>query len=157
MSQENVDLIRRHLEPHEAENLVPIFREFVDRLGPTPEAEAVLTLWGEDAAWRYVHPEIQWEAVGGGPLDAMATGPVEVAGRWADWVDAWESYVYRVIEYRDLGEWVLSIVEVRAEGRGGIPLTMRTFELRGIRDGKIAVCRIFGSEQVALEAAGLRE
>jgi hypothetical protein len=157
MSQENVELVRRHLLPHEDENLVPVFREWVDRLGPSPQPEEVLTLWAEDPSWRYVHPGFQWETVGGGPLDTKATGPTEIVRWWADWVDAWGSYVYRVVEHRDLGEWVLTLVDVRAEGRGGIPLTLRTFELRSIRDGKIAVCRIFVSEQEALEAAGLSE
>jgi SnoaL-like protein len=134
-----------------------MFHEFVDRLGPAPDPEAVLNLWAEDASWRHVHPEFQWETAAGGPLDTKATGPTEIARWWADWVEAWESYAYRVVEYRDLGEWVLTLVDVRAEGRGGIPVTMRTFEIRSIRDDKIAACRIFASEREALEAAGLRE
>jgi hypothetical protein len=43
MSRENVELIRRHLQPHEDENLVPVFREFVDRLWPDSEQEALET------------------------------------------------------------------------------------------------------------------
>jgi hypothetical protein len=52
---------------------------------------------------------------------------------------------------------VLTSVDVRATGRVGIPVEMRTFEIRKVRDGKIAVCRIFGTERRALEAAGLSE
>ena len=97
------------------------------------------------------------EVTGGGPLDVKATGPTEVARWWTDWADAWDSYVYRVVEYRDVGEWVLASVDVRARGRGGIPVEMRAFEIRSVRDGKIAVSKVFATEAQALEAAGLSE
>ncbi len=63
----------------------------------------------------------------------------------------------RPTEYRDLGDWVLVETEARAQGRGGIPVAMRVFELYQVRDGKIVVYRSFFSEQEALEAAGLEE
>ena len=157
MSQENVELVRRHLEPREGENLVPILREFLDRLGPTPEPAAVLAGWAEDPSWRYLHSEVEWELVGGGPLDTKATGPVEVTGMWVQWLEVWESYAYRMVEYRDLGDWVFALADVRAKGRGGIPVEMGSFEMRRVRDGKIAVIRTSRSEREALEAAGLRE
>jgi ketosteroid isomerase-like protein len=76
---------------------------------------------------------------------------------WADWAETWDSYVYRISEYRDLGDWVLTLTDVRARGRGGIPVEMRTFELWQPRDGKIARYRAFLTEQEALEAVGLSE
>jgi hypothetical protein len=158
MSQENVELVRRHLEPREGEDLVPIFREFLDRLGPTPDLATVLAGWADDPSWRYVHPEVEWElGGGGGPVDTKATGPVEVTRMWAQWVEVWESYAYRMVEYRDFGEWVFALADVRAKGRGGIPVEMRTFEMRRVRDGKLAVVKISRSERDALEAAGLSE
>ena len=158
MSEENVELVRRHLEPYDGKDFVPVFREAVDRLGPAPEPHAVLDLWAEDPSLRYLHPEYVHEMPWGGPLPRRATGPTELHRLWAtDWVDAWESYVYRVVEYRDLGQWVLTPVDVRATGRGGIPVEMRTFEIRTVRDGKIAEARVFGTEAEALEAARLSE
>jgi ketosteroid isomerase-like protein len=65
--------------------------------------------------------------------------------------------VFRVSEYRDLGEWVLTVIDVRARGRGGIPVEMRVFELYRVRDGKVAVFRAYLSEHAALEAAGRSE
>jgi SnoaL-like domain len=157
MSQENVELVRRHLEPYDGKDIVPIWREAVDPLGPAFERQAVLDSWAEDPSWRYVHPEVVWEIVGVGPLEQKATGPTEVARWWTtDWVGAWESYVYRVVEYRDLGEWVLTPVDVRATGRDGIPVEIRGFEIRSVRDGKVAAIKTFGTEAEALEAAGLR-
>jgi hypothetical protein len=157
MSQENVEMVRRHLDPYEGEDFVPVLSEAVEELGPEPQPDAVLALWAEGPSFRHLHQEVAWEVAIGGPLDVEATGPTEILRWWAEWLEVWESYVYRAVEYRDLGEWVLTPVEVRATGRGGIPVEMRTFEIRRVRDGKIDVCRVFGTEQQALEAAGLSE
>jgi hypothetical protein len=51
---------------------------------------------------------------------------------------------------------MLTPVDVRATGRGGIPVEMRTFEIRTVRDGKIDLARVYSTEAEAL-AAGLRE
>jgi hypothetical protein len=80
-----------------------------------------------------------------------------VARYWADWVPDWESYVYRVEEYRDLGNWVLTQADVKAVARGGLPLQMRVFQVWQVSGGMVTVCRAFLSEAEALEAVGLRE
>jgi hypothetical protein len=157
MSQENVELVRRHLEPHEGQDIVPAISDLVARLGPAPEPDAVIAARAEEPTWRHHHPEAEWETVFGGPLDSKATGPVEMHQMWVAWTEVWDSYVYRVVEYRDLGEWVLTAIDVRGSGRDGIPVELRTFEIRSVRDGMIAVTRVFGSEREALEAAGLSE
>jgi hypothetical protein len=49
---------------------------------------------------------------------------------------------------------------VTETGRGkgsGVPVTRSFVTLYTVIDGKIARCTLFGSEQEALEAAGLRE
>ena len=74
---------------------------------------------------------------------------------WADWVDVWESYIYRQLEYRDLGDWILVPAEIRARGRQGVAVEMRTFQLYQVREGKVAVYRVFLSEREALKAVGL--
>jgi ketosteroid isomerase-like protein len=76
---------------------------------------------------------------------------------WAEWAGVWESYVYRNSAYRDLGDWVLTPTDVRARGRGGIPVEMRVLQLWQVRDGKVAALRVFLSEREALEALGLSE
>jgi hypothetical protein len=80
-----------------------------------------------------------------------------VARYWADWAADWESYVYRVSEYRDLGRWVLTLADINAVGRDGVRVEMQSFQIWQVRDGKVAVVRTFLSEAEALEAAGLRE
>jgi len=62
----------------------------------------------------------------------------------------WESYVYRVAEYRDLGDWVLTVSDVRARGRDGIAVAMRSYQDWGIRHGKITTMRACTSEAEAL-------
>ena len=66
-------------------------------------------------------------------LAGIARGPTELARWWADWVQAWESYVSRQSEDRDLGEWVLVPAEVQARRRDGIAVEMRTFQLYKVR------------------------
>jgi hypothetical protein len=81
MSQESVELVRRHLEPFEGEEIVPIIGEAVDRLGPEPEPEPVLTRWADDPSWRHFHPEGRRAIVWGGSFELEATGaPVEMRG-----------------------------------------------------------------------------
>jgi ketosteroid isomerase-like protein len=156
ISNQNVEVVRRLNVPYEGVDAVPFMREGVERLGPDFQPDAVLASWAEDPAFQHLHPDIEWDARATG-LSATARGPRAFALWWADWVEAWESYVYRVLEYRDLGDWVLVCAEVQARGRGGIAVEMRTFQLYEVRDGKVAVYRVFLSEQEALEAAGRLE
>jgi hypothetical protein len=129
-------------------------REFVDRLGPDFQREAVLAYWVQDPTLQHLHPDLEWDAPLGG-LSAVARGPREWALWMADWLEMWESYVHRVVEYRDLGDWVLLPLDLRARGLRGVPVEMRTFQIIQVRDGKVAVYRAFRTERKALEAAGL--
>jgi ketosteroid isomerase-like protein len=153
MSQADVEVVRRISEPYDGQDLVPVMREGVERLSPEYKPDAILAAWADDPAYQWMHQDIEWDASATG-MSATAHGPRELALWWADWVEAWESYIYRQLEYRDLGDWVLVPADVRARGRGGIAVEMRTFQLYQVREGKVAVYRAFLSEQEALEAAG---
>ena len=157
MSRENVEVVRAFNAPGEGEDLAPVIREALARLGPHPQPEAVLAGWAEDPAWQHVHPDIEWDASALGALGTVAHGPREVVEWWTDGVNAWESYVYRTLSYRDLGRWVLQPVHVQARSREGASVEMVVFQLWLVRDGRIAVYRAFLSEREALEAAGLSE
>jgi hypothetical protein len=157
MSQENVEIVRGFNQPREGDDLVPVIREALEQLGPDPTAEAVLALWDEDPGWRYAHPDIEWDISATGAVGSAIHGPLEVAAWWADWVDVWDSYIYRMLAYRDLGDWVLTPTQLRAHGRDGITVEMEIFQIWRVRDGKIAVLRAFLTEPEALEAAGLSE
>ena len=153
MSQENVEVVRRIAQQYEGQNLVIALREPVERFAPDYETNALLAYWADHPAYKFLHADIEWDARA--LSGAIARGPRELALMWADWVEARESYVYRVIEYRDLGDWVLLVGDVRARGRQGIAVEMRTFEVYRVREGELARLRVFPSEGAALKAVGL--
>jgi ketosteroid isomerase-like protein len=157
MSQENIEVVRSLQAPWEGKDVIDAIRQLLERIGPAPQPEAVLAAWAEDPGWRHVHPEIEWDTSATGAMGSVARGPTEVASWWADWVEVWERYAYRIVEYRDLGDWVLTPVDVRASTRDGMNVEMRTFQVWQVRDGKVAVQRAFVTEQEALEAVGLQE
>ena len=154
MSERSVEVVRCFNEPHESENVIPWIQAALERVGPDPDAATVLSVWADDPGWRYGHPEIEWDVSGVGAVGAAARGARDVAVWWADWVETWRSYIYRMVEYRDLGEWILTPVDVRAEGREGISVDMRIFQIWRVQGGQIRAMRAFLSEREALEAAG---
>jgi hypothetical protein len=156
MSEANVEVVRRFIPPGVSEDLVPWVRELVKRLGPDFRREAVLAYWAQNPLLQHIHPDIEWDMPLGG-LSAVARGPREWALWMVDWLEIWESYVHRAVEYRDLGDWVLVPMDVRARGLMGVPVEMRAFQIYQVRDGKVAVLRVFRTERKALEAAGLSE
>jgi hypothetical protein len=46
---------------------------------------------------------------------------------------------YQATRERDLGDWVLTVNDALARGRGGIPVEMKVFQLWQVRDGKIVI------------------
>jgi len=154
MSWETVAVVRRATQPYDGEDLVPLVRAWFQSVDWS-DREALAAIVAEDAEGRYLHPDIEWE--GPAVTDGVVHGLDAVARYWADWVPAWERYVYRVEEYRDLGDWVLTRAAVEAVGRGGLPVQMRVFQIWQVSGGLVTVCRGFVSESEALEAVGLRE
>jgi ketosteroid isomerase-like protein len=155
MSQEMVDVVKRFDALIEGQDLMPAIRAGVQGLGANPTQDEVLALWAWHPFWRHLHPDIEWDA----PLlgAAPANGAREVVRWWTDWAEAWGTYVPHTSKYRDLGEWVMSEVHVRAVAREGMPLETTFFQLWKVRDGKVAAVRVFMSEREALKATGLHE
>ena len=151
-----MEIVRRFHPPGESPDLVPGVREFVKRVGPDFQREAVLAYYAHDPVLQHIHPDIECDASLGG-LSAVARGARELALWMSDWMEMWQSYVHCVLEYRDLGDWVLVPVDVRARGLTGVPVEMRVFQILQVRDSKVAVFRSFRTEQKALEAVGLSE
>ena len=156
MSQENVEVVRLANEPHNGENMVPILREFVEGVTDWSDTDAVVAAFADDPAWQHLHSDIEWDW---SALEffGVARGFFELAVVWRELVEVWESYVYEMREYRDLGDWVLTVNDVRVRGREGIPLEARAAQLWKVRDGKIVIVRVLLSEAQALKAAGLEE
>jgi len=151
-----VEVVRRFHPPGESPDLVPWVREFVKRVGPDFKREAVLAYYAHDPALQHIHPDIECDASLGG-LSAVARGAREFALWMSDWMEMWQSYVHCVVEYRDLGDWVLVSMDVWARGLMGVPVETRAFQIYQVRDGKVAVIRVFRTERKALDAAGRQD
>jgi ketosteroid isomerase-like protein len=154
MSEENVEVVRRANEPRNGEDMVPIVREFVEGVTDWSDTDAVVAALADDPAHQHLHPDIEWDWSAMG-LFGVSRGFYEYAVVWREWVELWESYVYEVREYRDLGDWVLTVFDARVRGRDGIPLETRPAQLWKVRAGKIVIVRVFLSEAQALEAVAL--
>ena len=154
MSRENVEVVRLANEPHNGEDMVPILQEFVEGVTDWSDTDAVVAAFADDPAWQHLHSDIEWDW---SALEffGVARGFFELAVVWRELVEVWESYVYEIREYRDLGDWVLTVNDVRVRGREGIPLEARAAQLWKVRDGKIVIVRVLLSEAQALKAVGL--
>ena len=156
MSHENVEIVRLATEPHNGEDMVPIVREIVEEIADWSDADAVVAAVANDPDVRPMHPEIEWDASALG-LFGVAHGLYGLAVFWREWVEVWETYIYEMREYRDLGDWVLTINDARVRGHEGMPVAMRVFQTWKVRDGKIAIVRAFLSEAQALKAVGIED
>ena len=156
MSEQDVEVVRSYNEPYDGRDLAALIRErldgidFDDRDAVAPAAaNAILA----DPITRHLHADVVWDLTGAGDtFFGRLQGLAAVAQYWVDWAGVWESYVYRVNEYRDLGESVLTVADTRARSREGMDLRMNVFQVWTVRDGKIAGMRAFLSEQDALDA-----
>jgi ketosteroid isomerase-like protein len=153
VSQEAVNVVRRINEPYEGQDVIPAMRAGFERLGPAPQSDELLAYWAEDPLLRHVHPDVEWEA----PLPGVSTarGAADLLRWWGEWLDVWQSYTIRILDYRDLGHWVMTVNDIRARGRDGISLEISNFQLWQVRDGKVSRVRIFFDEPAALRAVEL--
>jgi hypothetical protein len=157
VSQANVEIVRLANEPHNGEDMVPIVRQYVENITDWSDTDAVVAAIADDPNVRPMRPDVEWDARGLGLFD-VSQGLYGMAVFWRELVEVWESYVYEMREYRDLGDWVLTVHDLRARGREGIPVEARgAAQLWKVRDGRIAVVRVFGSAADALKAVGLEE
>ena len=153
MSQQAVEVVRLANEPHNGEDMVPILRELVEGITDWSDTDAVVAAFANDPDLRPMHPEVEWDASALG-FFGVAHGFYELAVFWRELVEVWQSYVYEMREYRDLGDWVLTINDLRVRGREGT-FEARAAQLWKVRDGKIVIVRVFLSETEALKAVGL--
>jgi ketosteroid isomerase-like protein len=157
MPDENIKVVRAFNDPYEGEDVMPAIRAAVARFGPDPDPAVVLRWWADDPGWRHAHVELEWDTTSIPGLGTKVRGPAEISLWWRDWTEAWERYVYRTAEYRDLDRAVFTKTSVEAEAAGGLPVRMTVFQLWRVREGKVASCRVFMSEGEALEAAGFSD
>jgi ketosteroid isomerase-like protein len=153
VSEGALEIVRRFNDAYDGEDVIPTLRGLIDRHGPDPGRDEILAIWAEDPCWRHAHPEIEVDTSGLGVGGAALEGPGDIWSWWADWTEAWQSYVTHVVEYRDLGDHVLTASDIEAIGPGGISVGMRVYLTWSVRDGKVASSRAYLSEADAIAAA----
>ncbi len=146
MSQENVEVVRRH---YEALNhwLGSYWASPGQQLEETPGFEELLD---------HLDPEAEWDW-----LFSAETfrGRDQLLGAAADFIDTvgqWRVEVEELIE--GSGDRVLAILRVLAQGRGsGAPVNQRMFTAITVQNGKVTRIEDHTERTKALEAAGLSE
>ena len=131
MSQENVEIVRAHLEAY---------------------------LRGDnDAALAAYDPEVVFD-VSLRPEGRPYYGRDGVAEALRVWTGTWEDWRLAVEQVIDAGDKVLAVVRESGRGKGsGVEINQRVFGLFTLREGKIVHRQGFLSEDEALAAAGLAE
>jgi ketosteroid isomerase-like protein len=132
MSQENVEIIRRH--------------------------HAAFISGNRDGAFEPLDPEIEFVF----RLFELPTarGHAEVEEAIRQWIGTWRPRTYRFepSDYRGLGDKVLVRCTEYGLGReSGVEVRREAFQLWDMRDGKAIRCEVFDREADALQAAGLRD
>jgi ketosteroid isomerase-like protein len=134
MSEENVEIVRKHIEAYRQED-APTSLSFLD-------------------------PYVVWDPSRVGLVDANAAyGPEAVLQAVLRYVGAFEDYDYEVRGLTDLGSGgVLAVVREKGTGKGSGVHVERSFAtLYTLIDAKIVRVTMFPTEAEALEAAGLGE
>ena len=77
---------------------------------------------------------------------------------WNNLLDVFPDFTIEVISVRDAGQLTVSELRNRAQGEGSAaPLEEFIWQVSEWRDGQVVRWQMYGSEQDALEAAGLEE
>jgi ketosteroid isomerase-like protein len=133
MSEENVEIVRRHIEAFLED--APLSVSYLDPYVVVDRSRV------------------------GTPESGVAYGHEEVVRSVRRYIGAFEQYAYEVERVTDLGSGAIVAV-VTEKGRGkssGVPVQHSFASLYTLIDGKIARVTVFPSEEEALEAAGLSE
>jgi uncharacterized protein len=112
-----------------------------------------------EAALEALDAEIEWQVPPGIAIGReVYRGRDEVQRGFAEWLGAWDAYRFEPEEMLDHGDLVVVAGMQIGRGRGsGVEVTLPTFHVFTLRDGKITRHRSYRDRTEALEAAGLRE
>jgi ketosteroid isomerase-like protein len=127
MSQENVELVRRLLEPFEAGDIAAIFRDEAGWAARLPAAEA---FYAPDFEASFVRADVGRATYSG--LDGLRAA-------WLDWLAPWVSYRTEIEDLIDAGEGrvvVLTRDYARPEGVGA-EVSFEGAPVWTVRDGKV--------------------
>jgi ketosteroid isomerase-like protein len=112
------------------------------------DVEGVLSLCDDDVEL--------YQAPGVEETTRVPQGHERVAGWLRGWLDSWERYEPTVDDLRESGDDVVSLVTVRARGRGSsFDIDEEVADVFRVRDDKIVRLRLHVSREEALRDSGL--
>ena len=132
MSQENVEIVRRHVEEWNRCDLTAWLASF------RPDGE------------------IDWSRARG-PLKGVYRGHRELERFWSEF---WSTFAEAQVEahgFTEAGSEVVVPNTAHMQGRDGIEVVARSALVYTVENGQITRLRLFQERAEALEAAGLRE
>jgi ketosteroid isomerase-like protein len=132
MSQENVEVVRRHAQAWNRRDMA-----------------ALSALWRSDA-------EIDWSRARG-PLKGVYRGRGERETFWNEFYSTFESAHIETQGFTDAGSQVVVSITARFRGREGIEVTATSASVYTVENGQITRLRMFQERAEALEAVGLSE
>jgi|SRR5436190_3430084 len=132
MSEENVEIVRRHTEAWNRRDLT-----------------AWLALFSSGA-------EIDWSR-SRGPLKGAYRGRDKLEGFWDSFWSTFEDVQVEMHDFTEVGSGVVVANTAHIRGREGIEVVARSTFIFTVENGQITCLRLFQERAEALEAAGLRE
>jgi ketosteroid isomerase-like protein len=131
MSDENVDVVRRHMDAYLADDF--------------------------EGALAHYHRDVVFDATAR-PEGGVYTGRQGIAEAMRVWRDTWDDWNGRIEALIDAGDKVLMVLEESGRGKGsGVPVSQETFFVLTLRGGQITHSQVFIDREQAVEAAGLSE
>jgi uncharacterized protein len=131
MSDENVEIVRRHLETF-----------------MSGDREAALAAY---------HPDVEFDATVR-PEGAVYRGRDGVDEAMRVWIGTWDDWKVEFQQFLDAGDRVLVVSRESGRGKGsGIEIDQAVYALFTLRDGMIVRWEAFLDRPEALDAAGLSE
>ncbi len=118
--------------------------------------QAVRALNERDVEWVIANsvPDCEWyPAIVGGVEVEPFRGHDGVRKFFSDLDEVWEEFEMKPEEFKDLGDHVLVLSQVRATGKTGVVMEQSLDGLWEIREGKLAIGRSYLNREEALEAA----
>jgi len=129
MSQDNVEIVRRHLVAF-----------------ASGDYEGALAAY---------HPDVVCDATVR-PEGRVYQGREGVAEAIRVWAGTWDDWGFELDALIDAGECVVMVVRESARGKGsGVPVVQETFWVYTLRSGQIVHAKVLVDRSQALEAAGL--
>ncbi len=132
MSQENVEIVRRHNEAWNRRDLTTWLGSF------HPDAE------------------LDWSR-SRGPLKGVYRGHGELTAFWGEFWSTFEDVQVEIHRFTEVGSEVVISNTAHLRGRQGIEVSARSTFVFTVEKGQITRLQLFQERAEALEAAGLRE